>query len=67
MRKLMQTRALIIRRSGTTTLRIAIPREFVLRRELDEGDHVMWVEDEDGVRLKFIRLAELDELAKSAA
>jgi hypothetical protein len=61
------TRPVTIRRTGNTTLRIAIPREFVVRQGLDEGDQCVWQEEDNGVRLKFVKLAELAELVKSAA
>ena len=37
------------------TLRISVPIEFKRRYDLKEGDQVMWIEDENGVRLRFAK------------
>jgi hypothetical protein len=63
---MQSNRALLLRRTDKT-LRISIPREFCIRRGLSEGDHVMWIEEEDGVKLKFVRAAELEEIAAASA
>jgi hypothetical protein len=60
-------RAHLILRRINNTLRVSLPREFILRQGLSEGDHVVWTEHEDGVKLKFVKLAELEELAETAA
>ena len=46
-------------RRVNSTLRMSIPSEFVKERGLRHGDQVFWVEDETGVHLRFIRLADL--------
>jgi hypothetical protein len=60
-------RNLTLRRvnSNGSTLRIGIPHQFVKDRDLSEGDQVVWIEEADCVRLRFIRLADL--AAESAA
>jgi bifunctional DNA-binding transcriptional regulator/antitoxin component of YhaV-PrlF toxin-antitoxin module len=57
---------LILRRVTRQTLRLVIPAKYQRAHDLRAGDHVVWIEEEDGVKLKFVRLAELDKLAKSA-
>ena len=44
------------------TLRIALPQAYARQRGLQQGDHVIWVEDEHGIRLKIIKLEEATEL-----
>jgi bifunctional DNA-binding transcriptional regulator/antitoxin component of YhaV-PrlF toxin-antitoxin module len=56
---------LLLRRVNNT-LRVSVPRDYVDRYGLSPGDHVMWIEEQDGVKLKFVRLAELTEMAKNA-
>jgi bifunctional DNA-binding transcriptional regulator/antitoxin component of YhaV-PrlF toxin-antitoxin module len=40
------------------TLRINMPIAFKRRYDLKDGDQVVWIEDENGVRLRFVRMAE---------
>jgi hypothetical protein len=60
-------RAHLILRRINNTLRVSLPREFIIRQGLSEGDHCVWTEHEDGATLKFVKLAELDQLAETAA
>ena len=53
----MRTLTHIILRRINNTLRISLPLEFVQKHDLKEGDHAMWIEEEDGVKLKFAKLA----------
>jgi bifunctional DNA-binding transcriptional regulator/antitoxin component of YhaV-PrlF toxin-antitoxin module len=48
------------------TLRIPMPIEYARQSGLQEGDQVIWTEDEDGVRLRFVRVAELPAIPKRA-
>ena len=52
----MRTLTHIILRRINNTLRISLPLEFVQKHDLKEGDHAMWIEEEDGVKLKFAKL-----------
>jgi bifunctional DNA-binding transcriptional regulator/antitoxin component of YhaV-PrlF toxin-antitoxin module len=54
---------LTLRRVNTfrKSLRLGIPHKFVKARGLTEGDQVVWIEEADGVRLKFVRLADVAE------
>ena len=61
----MRTLTHIILRRINNTLRISLPLEFVQKHDLKEGDHAMWIEEEDGVKLKFAKLAVLEQMAVS--
>ena len=60
-------RAITLRRYNKT-LKIPVPLEFTVNRRLGERDFVMWTEEADGcVKLKFVRLSELEQFATTAA
>jgi hypothetical protein len=64
----MQSPRAITLRRYNNTLKIPVPREFTVNRKLGERDFVMWTEEADGsVKLKFVRLAELEQFATTAA
>jgi hypothetical protein len=52
----MRTLTYIILRRINNTLRISLPLEFGQKHDLKEGDHALWIEEEDGVKLKFAKL-----------
>jgi hypothetical protein len=52
---------LILRRINRQTLRLAIPSAYWKDHGLDAGDHVVWIPDADGVRLKFVKTRKLAE------
>jgi bifunctional DNA-binding transcriptional regulator/antitoxin component of YhaV-PrlF toxin-antitoxin module len=56
-----------IRRLGRHALRVVIPREIAERYQLNVGDHVVLKDEQDGVKLKFVRQTELEQLVESAA
>lgn len=45
-----------------STLRIGLPFDYVQQRGLLEGDQVIWIEDEVGVRIKIVRVADAPEV-----
>lgn len=51
-------RMVIPLRRMNSTLRIGLPYDYARQRGLQEGDQVVWLEDADGVRLKFVRIEE---------
>ena len=42
-----------IRRLSQNSFRMLVPMAYMKNHDLKEGDHVMWIPDGDGVRLKF--------------
>jgi hypothetical protein len=44
------------------TLRIGLPTDYVNKNGLEEGDVAIWIEDELGIRLKFVRVADAPEI-----
>ncbi len=52
-----------ILRRVNTSLQITVPKEYVKRHELQGGDHVVWIEDEEGVRIKFVKLSAIEDIA----
>jgi hypothetical protein len=50
------TRVRIPLRKLNDTVRIGVPLEFKRRHNLTEEDQVVWVEDETGVHLKFLKI-----------
>jgi hypothetical protein len=57
----------LILRKINTTLRISLPHQFIKEHGLSEGDHVVWIPNENGdVTLKFVRLNTIEELAAAS-
>ena len=61
------TRIRIPLRRLNDTLRIGLPLEFKRRHGLTEDDQVVWIEDETGVHLKFVRISEREVVVGAAA
>lgn len=55
-----------IRKVGST-LRVTLPRELVTRLNLGEGDHVVLKEEDGAVKLRFVRLSELEQIVEPSA
>ena len=53
-----------LRRVNNDTLRVAIPLEFSRLHGLREGDLAVWIEEEGRVKLKFMKLAELEQVTE---
>jgi hypothetical protein len=53
-----------LRRVNNDTLRVAIPLEFPRLHGLREGDLAVWIEEEGCVKLKFMKLAELEQVTE---
>lgn len=56
-----------IRRLGRGALRVVIPREIAERYQLNVGDHVVLKDEQDGVKLKFVRQTDLEQLVEPEA
>jgi hypothetical protein len=60
-------KATIILRKLNDTLRVGLPKKYVEDLGLKAGDLVTFVPEADGTaRLKFMKVAEIKEMAKSA-
>jgi hypothetical protein len=57
----------ILLRRINNTLRVSLPIEFVRRNRLSVGDSVVWTEEDGSVRLKFLKLTKIEELAEETA
>jgi bifunctional DNA-binding transcriptional regulator/antitoxin component of YhaV-PrlF toxin-antitoxin module len=62
----MQTRALPIVGRVNPKRRVTIPIEFALRYKLDDGDHVIWTDENGFLKLKKLELEESAEQAVAA-
>jgi hypothetical protein len=58
---------LILRRINRQTLRLVIPAQYQKAHDLGEGDHVIWIPETDGVRLKFVKTRQLAEPSDAEA
>jgi hypothetical protein len=52
---------IVVRRINRRTMRLAVPAQYVRDHGLQEGDHCVWTDEPDGVRLRFIKTTELAE------
>ena len=50
-----------IRRLSQHSFRMLVPMAYMKNHNLEEGDHVLWVPDGDGVRLTFKKAEQLVE------